>query len=219
MHIYWFGLSAFKIVSKETTVFTDPFSKAAGVTSPRGGGDIVISSNPALELYNNFSSISGQPFIIDSPGEYDVKNVFIRGIPATAAKNQTEAKKIETDNRAIYLLTLEGINLGFLGSLKEKALTQSQIEEMNNIDVLLVPVGGNSVCDAEEAVGIVNELEPKIVIPMHYKTPGIDVKLDSVERFLKEMGGKGEEMDKLLVKKSELEEEKTRIVVLTPQRN
>lgn len=217
MHISWFGLSSFKITSKDVAVFTDPFGKAAGPTPPRGGGDMIVCSNPSSELYNNYSSISGSPFVIQSPGEYDIKGIFVRGIPAAAAKNSGE-KKPEINRQAIYLLTIEGMNVGFLGAFPQKNLTDNQIEELNNIDVLLVPVGGNMVCDAKVAVEIINELEPKIVIPMHYKTSSINVKLDPLDRFTKEMGSKGEAIEKLLVKKTDLEEEKTRLVILEPQR-
>lgn len=224
MHIIWFGLSSFKIITKDTTIFTDPFGKIAGPTPPRGGGNIVISSNPDSDLYNNFSSITGSPFVIDGPGEYDVRGVAVRGIPAgQSASTEPSAINDKTakhyDRRTIYLLSLEGVNLGFLGGFSEKSLSESQIEELSDVDVLILPVGGNSVCNAEAAMAIVNELEPKVVIPMHYKTPGFNAKLDTIEKFLKEMGGKGEDMDKLLLKKGDLEEEKTKLIVLAPQRS
>jgi L-ascorbate metabolism protein UlaG (beta-lactamase superfamily) len=218
MHINWFGLSCFKIISRDVTIFTDPFGKASGLTPARGAANIVISSNPDGELYNNFSSFSGDPFLVDGPGEYDVKGAFIRGIPLSV-KIPADEKKIIINRRAIYAVTLENLTLGFLGSLNEKTLTESQVEELNDVDILLVPVGGGPVCDAEAAMEIVNQIEPKVVIPMHYKTPGLGIKLDALDRFLKEMGGKSEEMDKLLIKKTDLEEEKTRLVILAPQRS
>jgi L-ascorbate metabolism protein UlaG (beta-lactamase superfamily) len=219
MHINWFGLSCFKIVSKDVTIFTDPFGKASGLTPARGAADILISSNPDNDLYNNFSSFSGDPFLVDGPGEYDVKSAFIRGIPLAGKPAEGGEKKVGLNRRAIYAVTVEGLTLGFLGGLNVKTLTDSQIEELSDVDILLVPVGGGTVCDAEAAMEIVNQIEPKVVIPMHYKTPGLSVKLDALDRFLKEIGGKSEEMDKLLIKKSELEEEKTRLVILTPQRS
>lgn len=216
MHILWFGLSGFKIISKDVTIFTDPFGKTSGLTPPRGVGQIVVSSAPDNELANNYSGITDSPFIVQNPGEYDIKGVFIRGIPLASGKKPESGPAI--DRRAIFTLILEGMAVGFLGMLGEKGLDQSQIEELNNIDILLVPVGGNMVCDAEAAMSIVNELEPKVVIPMFYKTPGVSLKLDSLDRFAKEMGGKGEEMEKLLIKKGDLDQEKTKFVILTPQR-
>lgn len=216
MHIIWFGLSSFKIISKDVTIFTDPFGKAAGLTPPRGAAQIVISSNADNELANNFSSISGDPFLITGPGEYDIKSIFIKGIPS---KTKTENDKENAlAHSAIYSMSIEGINVGFLGGFFGKALSDFQEEELNDIDVLLVPVGGGAVCDAEAATSVINQIEPKIVIPMHYKSPGLALKLDPLEKFLKEMGGKGEEMDKLIVKKNDLEEEKTKLIILAPQR-
>jgi L-ascorbate metabolism protein UlaG (beta-lactamase superfamily) len=217
MHILWYGLSSFKIITQNVTLFTDPFSKSAGLTPPRGGGQIVISSNPDSDLANNFSGITDSPFIIQSAGEYDVKGVFIRGIPVVFGKQPKGERSL--DRRTIFTITSEGISLGFLGMFGEKNLDQRQIEELDNVDVLMVPVGGGPVANAETAISIVNEVEPKIVIPMFYKTPGLNIKLESLERFAKELGGKGEEMEKLLIKKNDLNEDKTRFVILMPQRS
>lgn len=211
MHIYWYGLSSFKILTKDVTIFTDPFGKAAGPTPPRGAGNIVIVSNPESELANNTSSISGEPFIVNGPGEYDVAGVVVRGIPAGTVKEGV------VNYQAIYTIGAEGMVVGFLGSVAGK-LTDAQLEDLNDVDILLVPVGGSTVMDAEDAVKALNQLEPNVVIPMYFKTPGITLKLDSSDKFLKEAGAKAEEMDKLLIKASELTEEKTRLVVLKPQR-
>lgn len=213
MHIYWYGLSSFKIVTKETTIFTDPFGKSAGLTPPRGGADIVISSDIDNELYNNTGSISGTPFLITGPGEYDVKGVFIKGISWGAAGGEGKINR-----KALYTISAEGMAVGFLGGFNESKLTDQQVEELNDINILLIPVGGKMTSDGEQAVEIVNQIEPELVIPMHYKTPGVALKIDGLSQFLKEMGTSGEETEKLLVKKNDLVEEKTRLVILKPQR-
>lgn len=217
MHIYWYGLSSYKIVSKDVTIFTDPFGKSSGLTPPRGAGQIVLSSSPDNELYNNFSAISGNPFIINGPGEYDIKGVFVRGIPMNAGTKK-EDKKPSIDRRSIYSIFLEGINIAFLGSFSENTLTESQEETLGEADILIIPVGGKGVLDASRAVELANQLEPYVIIPSHYKSSGLKVKLDSVDAFLKEFGDKGEEMEKLLIKKSDFEEEKTKVITLSPQR-
>ena len=216
MHIIWYGLSCFKFISRDVTIFTDPFSKAAGPTPPRGAAQIVLSSSPDQELYNNFSGFTGDPFIIDSPGEYDVKGVFFRGISATPGKEAGRTSGL--DRRALYTIVTEGLQVGFLGAYPEKMLTEEQLEELEGVDILIIPVGGQTTLGAEASVKIVNQIEPKIVIPMHYKIPGFSGKLEPIDRFIKELGGKGEELDKLLVKKGEWEEEKTRLVILSPAR-
>lgn len=217
MHIYWFGLSSFKIVSKDVTIFTDPFGKSSGLTSPRGGGDIIVSSDPDNDLHNNFSAVSGDPFIIDCPGEYDVKDVFVRGVPAADSK-KSEEKAQKLDRRSIFSINLEGINIAFLGAFSEKTLTESQQEDLGEPDIVVLPVGGAGVLDAHQAMEVANQLEPYIIIPMHYKTPGLKIKLDSLDSFLKEIGDKAEEQEKLLIKKNDFEEEKTKIIALKPQR-
>ena len=217
MNIYWYGLSSYKIVSKDVTIFTDPFGKSSGLTPPRGAGQIVLSSDPDNELYNNFSAISGDPFIINGPGEYDVKGVFVRGIPMnTGAKK--EEKKSSVDRRAIYSINAEGINIAFLGNFSENTLTESEEEALGEADILIIPVGGKGGLDDSSATELSNQLEPFIIIPSHYKTSGLKIKLDSVDEFLKEFGDKGEDMEKLLIKKSDFEEEKTKVVTLSPQR-
>lgn len=215
MHILWYGLSSFKIISKDLVIFTDPFGKSSGLTPPRGAAQIVISSDPDNELHNNFSSISGEPIIIERPGEYDIQGAFIKGVPTVAEPD----KKTLINRRGIFSILIEGITIGFLGNFSAKELTDTQVEDLNDVDILLVPIGSNGVCDAKTASAIINQIEPKIVIPAHYKTPGFTVKLDPIDRFLKEMGGKEEEMEKLVIKKADLEEEKTKLVVLEPQRN
>src|SRR4029077_17027588 len=102
MTISWFGLSSFKIIGREVTIITDPFGKSTGLTSVRGAADVVICSNPALDWCNNFSSISGSPFIIDGPGEYDIKDVFVIG---------TDAENKELGKNTIYSIEVEGIRM------------------------------------------------------------------------------------------------------------
>ena len=142
----------------------------------------------------------------------------MRGIPLEKKKNNNDSSP-KLNREAIYTLNLENINVGFLGCFPQQNLTENQIAELNNIDVLMVPVGGKPTCDAEAAVEIINKLEPYVVIPMHYKIPGLSLKLDPLNLFLKELGEEHEEMEKLLIKKNDFQEEKTRIVVLKPQRS
>ena len=205
MVITWLGLSCFKISSGNLTLATDPYGKQAGPTAPRGGTDIVISSNIKNDNYNNWTSLGGpDAFVIDGPGEFDVKGLFVRGIPAE-------------NSVTIYSIRMEDIRLGFLGSLKQKELTDQQLEDLGEIDVLFVPVGGKSVCDAEEAVTIVNQCEPRMIVPMHYAQKDIKLPLDKLDVFLKEMGStKAVPQDKLTIKKSNFAESgESEVIVLT----
>ena len=214
MVITWFGLSSFKISSGNLTVVTDPFSKSVGLMAPRVQTDIVIISNIENPAYNNRGSLGGKDtFVIDGPGEFDVKGLFVHGI---SAQGEQKSKTNSFDYTTIYAIRMEDIHLGFLGSLKQKQLTESQLSELEEVDILFVPVGGKIVCDAEEAVVIVNQIEPRFVIPMHFEQRGLKMGLNKVDQFLKELGAKRVEQEKLTLKKSDLAGEQTEVVVLSP---
>lgn len=219
MVISWFGLSCFKISSGNLTLVTDPFSKNVGLAAPRLQTDVAVISNIQNPAYNNAASLGGEHlFVADGPGEMDVKGLYLQGV---AAAGDTQSKTNGFDYTTIYGIRMEDIRLGFLGSLKQKELTDAQLEALGEVDILFVPVGGKTVCDAEEAVTIVNQIEPHIVIPMHFAQPGLNLPLDRVEQFLKEMGtGKLAPLEKLTIKKSNLQErgDSTQVTVLSPQR-
>lgn len=209
MTISWFGLGSFKIIGKDLTIITDPFGKQTGLLPVRGVVDVVISSDPKSEWCNNFSSISGQPFIIQGPGEYDIKGTFIIGTPATNK---------QSDNLTIYSIELEGLRVAFIGPIKQNQLTQEQQEVFEGSDIALVPVGGKESLDFEEATKISTQLEPYIVIPHSFKIPGLAINLDKLDKFLQEMGNRYREEEKLTIKKKDLGGEQTTLVVLKPQR-
>ena len=216
MVISWFGLSSFKISSGNLVLVTDPFSKKVGLMPPRVQTDIVVISNITLEAYNNKESLGGKnTFVIDGPGEYDTKGIFVRGVGAQGGAKKEDEK---IDHTTIYSIRMEGIRLGMLGSIKQKQLTDTQLEDLGNIDILFIPTGGNAVLDAEEAVAVVNQIEPHFVIPMHYHQKGLNLKLDKLDQFLKEIGSKPAPEDKLTIKASSLDGQQTKIVVLSPQR-
>lgn len=213
MVITWFGLSCFKISSGDLTLVSDPFSKEVGLTPPRMQTDIVIISNNQDPAYNNRASVSrDNTFVIDGPGEFDVKGLFVHGIPSSA--KAMEGKPGST----IYGIRMEDIRLGFLGALKQKELTLEQLEALGEIDILLVPVGGNTVLDPEEAVTAASQIEPRIVIPMHYEQKGLKIKLEKLEHFLKEFGTKAEPQEKLTIRKSEIAALEPKVVAFAPAR-
>ena len=207
MTISWFGLSSFKIVGKDITIITDPFGKEAGLSPVRGNADVVISSNTESSLANNFSSISGNPFLITGPGEYEIKGAFVMG--TNVAANQKSA--------TIYAIEVEDIRIAFLGQTKLTSLTDQQKDVLKGADIVLIPVGGKDVMDFETAGKIATQLEPFIIIPHSYKISGLTANLDKVDKFLQEMG-KHQEMEKFTVKKKDLVGESTDVLILTPQR-
>ncbi|MCX6797394.1 MAG: MBL fold metallo-hydrolase [Candidatus Doudnabacteria bacterium] len=208
MQIQYFGLSSFKIITKEATIITDPFHKDSGLTPPRGAADILILAEKNKKLYTATSGISGEHFDITDPGEYDLKAVTVTGIPL----------KQEEKFMSIFLIESEDIRILNLTHIKEFNIKEEDLESLGDIDILILPIGGNSVMSASAAAKAVNQVEPKIVIPSHYKMKDLILDLDAPDKFVKEMGGKKEEMEKLTVKKKDLQEEGTKVVVLEPLR-
>ncbi|MDD5589725.1 MAG: MBL fold metallo-hydrolase [Candidatus Portnoybacteria bacterium] len=210
MVITWYGQSCFKIQSGETVLFTDPFDKSIGLTPPRGQANIVTISHHHYD-HDNVEALSGENlFLIDGPGEYEVKGVNVTGI--LTFHDSEEGKKRGTNTA--YIIEIEGIKICHLGDFGQDKLNDEQLEAMNGADILMIPVGGTYTLDGGEAAHIIHEIEPKIVIPMHYKIPGLTMKLDGVDLFLEEAGSKNQPTDKLTIKKKDLVEGKTQVVVM-----
>lgn len=208
MQISHFGLTSFKIFSKDKVAITDPFDKSSGLMPPKGNADLLILSEKNNPLYSYTQSISGNPFVIDGPGEYDIKEHTVTGIPI----KDKDARVI-----TIYLIEVEGIKILNLAHIHKLSLTQDELEDIGEVDILFIPVGAEEVMDFDGAAKTVNLIEPKIIIPSHYKIPGLKIPAQSEEKFLKQMG-KSEKMEKLSIKKKELSEDIAKVIVLEPLR-
>ena len=178
------GHSCFRIKGSHTTVITDPYSPNSGYSLGKQTARIVTISHQHPE-HSFVSGIGGEPRQVKGPGEYEIGGVMIVGMPTfhDAEKGKTKGKN------TIYLIEIDDISVCHLGDLGH-VLTAEQAEELGNIDVLLVPVGGVSTINASKAAEVVRQLEPKIVVPMHYKTLMLKRELDPVDKFLTEMGVK-----------------------------
>lgn len=211
MILSWYGLSSFKIssVGDKVTIITDPFSsKESGLTAPRGGADIVLISKDT-ELHNNIEGITGDPLVIRNPGEFDIKGVHIRGIVNDGGRDET----------TIYHLEVDGVRIAFLGALNLPELTQQQLEDLNGVDVAVVPIGGKDrVCNWEAAAHIVQQIEPKYVVPSYFSQKGLKFDLDESAKFLKELGGEAREEERLTLKSKDLSLETIQVISLLPQR-
>ncbi|MBI5766012.1 MBL fold metallo-hydrolase [Candidatus Falkowbacteria bacterium] len=214
MQIQWLGQSYFRIQTKnngdEVIIATDPYGADIGLKPPKIQADIVTISHQHHD-HNNLDAIKGEPFVIDGPGEYETKGVFIYGIPAW--HDNKEGK--ERGSTIMYRLIAENMNILHLGDLGD-LLTNEQIEKINEVDILLIPVGGIYTIDGKKANEIISQLEPRLVIPMHYKIPGFktSTELHSVDQFIKESGLLVEKMDKLKIAKKDLPQEETKIILL-----
>lgn len=209
MDISYLGHSSFKIRTKNATVVTDPYSlEMGGVKFPRTEADIVTISHPHKD-HSFLEGIVGQPFIVAQPGEYEVKGISFFGYPSLHG-GKTEATKILN---TIFLIEADGLTICHLGDLGGTPSTKI-MEEIIGTDVLMVPVGGINTLGPKEAVEIVNQIEPRIVLPMHFRMAGANEELAKLSEFLTEMGAEqAEKMDKLSIGKDKLPEE-TKVMVL-----
>jgi len=210
MIIQWFGQSYFKIETKNKVIAIDPFSEnALGIKPARFKADILLVSHPHAD-HDNKAAILGEPFALGGPGEIEKEEIFIEGIFSYHDNHLGRDQGYNT----IYKIEVEDLTLCHLGDLGEKILKEETLEKLSGIDVLFIPVGGNCTIDAEEAVAIINQIEPKIVIPMHYQLKDSKIKLEALEKFLKAFGKKPEELDKLVIHKTQLPQE-TKLIVLS----
>lgn len=216
--IYWAGQSCFQIsvsTSKDHSadIVIDPYDETIGLKLPNLSADILLITHNHPD-HNNVKDVKGNPFVIDGPGEYEVKEVFIQGIPSF--HDDQEGKK--RGESTIYLIEAEDMRFCHLGDLGQKQLTDEQLEKIDGVDVLMIPVGGDYTIDSSSAQKIISQIEPKIVIPMHYDLPKLKIKVDGVDKFLKAMGKPSvAPQDKLVVKESTMPKEGAmEIVVLQP---
>jgi L-ascorbate metabolism protein UlaG (beta-lactamase superfamily) len=213
MEIIWHGYACFTIKTKRGTIVIDPYDNAAtGLKLPNLKADVVLVSHN-FEGHNNVKAVAGDPKVIDWPGEYEIKGIAINAqqIPREAEGGETTKKGL------LFTMEDEGLRVCFMGDIggvPDEAL----VESIGDIDVLLIPVGGNVTIDAKLAHLVIEELEPRAVIPMHYAVKGSKAGLDGVEPFLKLIGSTPEPRDKFVLgSRAELKEDALECVVLNPQ--
>jgi L-ascorbate metabolism protein UlaG (beta-lactamase superfamily) len=179
---------------------------------PKLEADILLVTHQHKD-HNNIKAVLGDPFLIDGPGEYEIKDVFIRGIPSFHDNSQGK----ERGKNIIYTIESEGLKVCHLGDLGQKELTEDQVDIIGPVDILLIPVGGNFTISAKESAKILSQIEPKIIIPMHYALPKLKVKLDTSDDFLKAFGIKSlEPIKKLSIKKKSSDADEAKIILLSP---
>ena len=209
MQISWLGLSSFEITTKnpegEVVVVVNPYDNQTGLRFPRTiEGHLVLVSHQQPDA-NNISAVTGYPHLIDIPGEFEVRGVFAFGVSAPL-KNGTD--------HVIFRLEIEGMNVAHLGAL-DRPLTNDELKRLSTIDILMVPVGGAGVLTPKEAVEVIAQIEPRVVIPMTYSLPSLKTDYAEVDAFCKEMGAcRKEEMNKYKVTRKDLPEEDMLIVTL-----
>lgn len=208
MEIDWFGHSCFRLRTREVTVVNDPYEKTIGLSFPRPRADLVTISHNH-EGHDYAEGVRGEPKIISGPGEYEIRGVFVTGVQTFHDKRNGRDRGKNT----AYVMTIDGVNICHLGDLGHVP-SQTQAESFGNVDILLIPVGGITTINASDAAEVVALFEPQIVIPMHYRVPDLAYKLESVDKFVKEMGvKKPETVESLKANKDSLPKE-TQVVLL-----
>ncbi len=212
MEITWFGKACFRLRGRGGSVLTDPFAPEAGYRLPRMAASLVTVSHD--DEGHNYSRIArDNPYVIQGPGEYEVGGVFVIGV----STYHDDKQGAERGKNTSYLIEFEDMAICHLGDLGHLP-TQEQIEELDGIDILMIPVGGKEVLTSARAAEVVNLLEPKLVIPMRYRIADMDKEMATVTRFLSEMNAKEvDAQEALRVTASQLPDD-TQVVVLTPRR-
>lgn len=211
MVITWFGHSYCKLQAGDVTVAIDPYDAKVGLKPPRFSADLLLITHAHYD-HDNRQAISGSPFVIEGPGEYEVRGCTVYGLPSWHDAKSGGERGANT----IYRVELDGLNVVHLGDLGQPTLTDAQLEALNGVDVLLVPVGGKYTIGPTEAAATVAQLEPKVVVPIHYKLPKLTIDVEGVDAFLKAVGLPVQREQKLRLSRKDLAADGTRVVVLEP---
>lgn len=209
MQISWHGQYTVKIITKDITLVLDPYSPDCGLAPFRAKAEVVSISNPMDPSMSNISAIQGDPTVIDTPGEYSVHGLTLHAIGWQPEDNR---------ERSVQRWVIEDMVILYLGALNRELVEQELRElEKTDVDVLLIPVGGGSGLTTKQALKMVATLEPRVVIPIHYKLSGVKEELEDVKLFAEEMGVSGNAVEKkIILKKGKLPQEDVLTAILVP---
>lgn len=208
MNISWYGQSCFRLEGKESSILIDPFSKEIGLRAPRLADPIMLVTHEHYD-HNNVKEAPAETFIIRGPGEYEKSGIYFEGI--NSYHDAVEGK--ERGFNTIYVIRTEDMRLCHLGDLGQTTLTDEQLQALGTVDILFIPIGGTYTINGKQAAALINDIEPKIIIPMHYKVPGLQIDLEGPESFLKEIGLKPEKVDNYRINKKTLPTEEIKLVM------
>lgn len=208
MTISWFGHSCFRLEIKDNSILIDPFSKEIGLRPPKIKDNVVLLTH-AHHDHANTEDAPPETKIINSPGEYEVKGSYVLGIKSFHDNSNGSERGLNT----IYIIQAEEIKICHMGDFGQEKLEEHQLEEIGGVDVLMIPVGGTYTIDGKQAAEIVSQIEPKIVIPMHYKIPELNLDISGPDKFLKEIGIKPEKVDKFKITKKLLPQEEIKLIM------
>ncbi len=213
MDITWHGHSCFRITERgQTSVVTDPYNASIGLPELSVKADLVTVSHDQPG-HNAVELVKGYDYVIGGAGEYEIGELFVTGIPMHYHDEETDTVLHNVAYLFEYSNHMTVLHLGDLHHVPD----QSTIEQLGEVNVLLIPVGGGRGLRAAQAADVIALVEPHFVVPMHYAIEGLSIELDNVERFLKAMGvSQAQEMDTLKVSSTSLPEQ-TQVILLEPE--
>jgi L-ascorbate metabolism protein UlaG (beta-lactamase superfamily) len=197
MEIIWHGQSCFTVKGRNATVVTDPYGDI-GLRLPKLKGSIVTISHDHID-HNNVAGVEGDPKVFDWPGEFESGGVLMSAVEAPHYGEGADDEAKKRGKTLMFHFEVDGIKICHVGDLGQK-LTDEMIEKLGDVDILMVPVGGNFTIDHKVAHSVIEQIEPRVVIPMHYKIDGLTVDIGELEPFLKEVGMHEPAEDKLVFK-------------------
>lgn len=200
MLISWLGFNYFKLQNNEHSLIFNPYSLDKVTKMSKAKADIILFTDPSKVAQ---AKVEETAFMVTSPGEYELKDIFIYGYAI--------------EDKIVYSVTMEDINIVFLGEFNHQELSNGDLELIEGADILILPVGGGDLTTAKEANRIINQVEPRVVIPSCYALSGFKFKAEKIDSFIKEFGVKPEEMDKFRIKKKDLQAEDVKLIILKPK--
>lgn len=205
MQLTWHGLACFKIQSAGAVLLTDPVFQGSGLRGPRLPATLITLSRPADARTLNLSGLNPAPRLIYGPGECEAGGVLVEGVAVPRGNPP----------HVCYRITVDGLTVATVGALA-KLPTEDELQPLVGSDVLLLPVGGGPVLAAAAAARLVSWLEPRVVVPCYYRTEGVTVKLDRLDKFCAEIGTcPTEELSKLKLSRRDLPADELRVVILS----
>ncbi|MBQ2715070.1 MAG: MBL fold metallo-hydrolase [Clostridia bacterium] len=212
MKIQWLGHSCFRLEeSTDSSVVTDPYRSYIGIELPKVQSDVVTVSHDHDD-HNFVEGVSGNPVVLSETGSFDVKGIHISAI----GSSHDEVDGAKRGGNLIFKFRIDGVDVCHMGDIGQEC-TPDLAEAIGPVNVLLIPVGGNYTVDAEQAKEYVDRLMPDIVIPMHYKTRGVELDIDKVDGFLRQFDDEVveyAESDTIEISRAQFDGEYTRVVVL-----
>ncbi len=206
MEITWLGRNCFRLRGREGIVITDPCPPESGYRLGKPTANVVTVSRRDDPGYSYVEGVGGEPRVLDAPGEYEIGGILVTGVAM---------KRADGSRNVAFVCELDGIRVGHLGLLTA-APTASVLEELNDIEILLLPVGGQNAISSPAAADIMTAIEPRVAIPMNFRTEFEQLDLDPIDRFLKETGSKAEPQARLQITRGQLPQDLT-IMVLQPR--